>query len=252
MLKVALSGCNGRMGQTISQLCRNTDDIRVVAGFDVYTEKLSSYPVYADPFEFSAPCEVIIDFSNAAALENLIRYALTRKLPLVLSTTGHSPNQNQLILEASKSIPVFKSANMSVGINLLMELLAKCGRVLGGEYDVEIVERHHNQKVDAPSGTAIMLADAVASALPFEPDYVYDRHNLHKKRDKHEIGMHSVRGGTVVGEHEVIFAGHDETIEIRHTILSREVFAKGAINAARFLSTVKAPGLYSMKDFVNR
>jgi len=252
MLKVALSGCNGRMGRTVSQLCEQSEDARVFAGFDLNTERRSSYPVYADPFEFAGHCDVIVDFSNAAALENLIKYALVRRFPLVLSTTGHSDRQQEFISEASQSIPIFKSANMAVGINLFMELLKKCGKVLGGEYDIEIIERHHNQKVDAPSGTAIMLADALASALPYEPDYVYDRHGRRAKRDRREIGMHSIRGGTIVGEHQVVFAGHDEIIEIKHTILSREVFAKGALNAARFLAGVNAPGLYSMKDFVNK
>ena len=168
----------------------------------------------------------------------------------MLATTGYSPEQLSAIDQAAQSVPIFRSANMSLGINLLMDLVRRAASVLGESYDVEIVERHHNRKVDAPSGTALMLADAAASALPYQPQYVYDRQSVRKPRDRHEIGISAVRGGNIVGDHEVIFAGRDEVIELRHSAMSREVFASGAVRAARFLAGVTAPGLYSMEDLV--
>ncbi len=249
MLRIALSGCNGRMGQAITRLCKNYDNISIVAGFDLYTEKLSTYPVYADPFEYTGEADVIIDFSNVKALPRLLEYATKNSIPVVLATTGYSEADVAAIREASEKTAIFKSANMSLGINVVAKLLKTAAEILGNGYDVEIIERHHNQKLDAPSGTAYILGDAVKEGLPYDAEYVYDRHEKHEKRSKTEIGMHAIRGGTIVGEHEVIFAGTDEIIEFKHTALSREVFANGAIRAAIFMNG-KTKGMYSMTDLV--
>ncbi len=250
MLKIGLCGCNGRMGKVITDIVSKKENMKIVAGFDAYTEKLADYPVYADPAEFSGACDVVIDFSNPASLSGLLTYCKAHKTPIVVCTTGHSKEQLAEMRAASAEIPVFRSGNMSIGINLMMDLLRKCGAVLGDGYDVEITEKHHNQKLDAPSGTALMLADAVSEALPYDTEYVYNRHDRRAKRPAHEIGIHSIRGGTIVGEHEVLFAGRDELIEIRHTALSREVFAVGAVDAAAFLGAQTQPGMYDMSDVI--
>lgn len=250
MLKIALSGCNGRMGRVIADICAKKENMKIVAGFDVNAVKLSDFPVYADPFEFSGAADVVIDFSNAASVEQLLSYCTRTRTPVVICTTGHSPAQLAQIGAAATQIPVFRSGNMSIGINLLMDLLKKSAAVLGDGYDVEIIEKHHNQKLDAPSGTALMLADAVSSALPYEAEYVYDRHERREKRPAHEIGIHAVRGGTIVGEHSVLFCGRDEIIEIKHSALSREVFAVGAVDAAAFLAGQTEPGMYDMSHVI--
>ena len=250
MLKIALSGCNGRMGRVIADICAKKENMKIVAGFDVNAVKLSDFPVYADPFEFSGAADVVIDFSNAASVEQLLSYCTKTRTPVVICTTGHSPAQLVQIGAAATQIPVFRSGNMSIGINLLMDLLKKSAAVLGDGYDVEIIEKHHNQKLDAPSGTALMLADAVSSALPYEAEYVYDRHERREKRPAHEIGIHAVRGGTIVGEHSVLFCGRDEIIEIKHSALSREVFAVGAVDAAAFLAGQTEPGMYDMSHVI--
>ena len=250
MLKIALSGCNGRMGRVITDICSKKENMKIVAGFDLYTEKLADYPVFADPFEFTGACDVIIDFSNVSLTDQLLAYCIKTRTPVVICTTGHNAEQFARIREASQQIPVFRSGNMSVGINLMMELLRKCASVLSEGFDVEIVEQHHNQKVDAPSGTALMLADAVREALPYDAEYVYDRHERREKRPAHEIGIHSIRGGTIVGEHSVMFCGRDEIIEIRHSARSREVFAVGAVDAAAYLAAQTQPGMYDMSDVI--
>ena len=250
MLKIGLCGCNGRMGKVITDSVSKKENMQIVAGFDAYTEKLADYPVYADPHEFTGACDVIIDFSNVSSLDMLLDYCVKTKTPVIFCTTGYDKEQLAKIREASAVIPVFRSGNMSIGINLMMDLLRKAATVLGDGYDVEITEKHHNQKLDAPSGTALMLADAVSEALPYDAEYVYDRHERRMKRPQNEIGIHSVRGGTIVGEHEVLFAGRDELIEIRHVALSREVFAVGAVDAAAFLGTQKQPGMYDMSDVI--
>lgn len=250
MLKIALSGCNGRMGRVISDIVANKKDMEIVAGFDINTEKHAGFPVYADPFEFQGICDVIIDFSNASSTEHLLAYCEQHNTPIVICTTGHSPEQLQNIRSASAKFPIFRSGNMSIGINLMMELLRKSASVLGDNFDVEIIEKHHNQKLDAPSGTALMLADAVADTLPYEAKYVYDRHERREKRPAHEIGISAIRGGTIVGEHSVLFCGRDEIIEIKHTALSREVFAVGAVDAAAFMANCKQPGMYDMSDVI--
>jgi len=248
MIKMILSGCNGKMGQAVTRMCKDRTDLSIVAGFDMNAAKLSDYPVYADPMEFAGEADVLVDFSNSAALANLLNYCTAKNLPCVLCTTGYNDDQLVQVSHASGKIPVFRSGNMSLGINLLMQLVKKASAVLGENFDVEIIEKHHRQKVDAPSGTALMLADAAASALPHDSQYVYDRHSVRQKRSREEIGISSVRGGTIVGEHDVLFCGPDEIIELKHTATSRDVFANGALSAAVFLAGVKKPGMYSMDD----
>ena len=220
----------------------------IAAGFDVYAEKKNDYPVYADPMEFGGSADALVDFSAPASLEGILSYCKQKKIACILCTTGYSQAQLAQITDAAKEIPVFRSGNMSLGINLLTALVKKASAVLGDSFDVEIVERHHRMKVDAPSGTALMLADAAASALPHDSEYVYERQSVRQKRGANEIGISSVRGGTIVGEHEVIFAGNDEVIELKHTAYSRNVFANGAVSAAIFMSEIKTPGMYDMND----
>ena len=247
-IRVIISGCNGRMGQVITRMCGEAPDMEVVAGFDLNTEKRNDYPVYADPMECRIQADVLIDFSNASMLDSLLRYCLQNRLPAVICTTGHSPEQLQTLREASEKVAMFRSGNMSLGINLLTNLLKKAAAVLGDSFDVEILEAHHHTKVDAPSGTAIMLADAVKSGLSYEPEYVYERQSVRRQRGRQEIGISSIRGGTIVGEHEVLFCGQDEVVTFKHTAYSREVFANGAVTAARFLAKVEKPGMYDMND----
>ena len=248
MIKLIISGCNGRMGHVVESICAADPDISVVAGFDILGTADRDFPVYASPDLFTGEVDVVIDFSHPAALTPLLTFCQERGVPAVLATTGYSPEQLTEIEEAAKQVPVFRSANMSLGINVVIELIKKAAAVLEG-YDIEIVERHHNRKVDAPSGTALMLADAAASAVNYDPEYTYERHSVRHPRDKVEIGISAVRGGTIVGDHEVIFAGRDEVIELHHHAASREIFANGAVKAAKFLIG-KAPGLYNMADLV--
>ena len=247
--KIIISGCNGRMGRVVESICEADPDVSVVAGFDVSLES-RAFPVFVSPANFTGEADAVIDFSSPAALDGLLAFALERKVPLVLATTGYSDEQLAQIDEASKHIPIFRSANMSLGINVLLELVKTAAAVLGDSYDIEIVEKHHNRKVDAPSGTALMIADAAASALNFKPEYVYERHSVRQSRDKKEIGISAVRGGTIVGIHEIMFAGRDEIIEIKHTAMSREIFANGAVKAAKFLAGVSKPGMYDMSMLV--
>lgn len=249
MTRILLSGANGKMGRFISRSVDERSDCRVVAGTDLNTEIYSDFPVYASPNEVKEKIDVIIDFSSPAALGNLLSYAKEKFIPIVFATTGYSQEQIAEIKDAAKTIPVFFSFNMSLGINLLVNLAKKATEVLGGQFDIEIIEKHHNQKVDAPSGTALMLADSINETLGNNQTYMYDRHSQRKKRSKNEIGMHAVRGGTIVGEHEVIFAGHDEIITLSHTAMSKEIFAVGAINAAVFMKD-KPAGLYDMSAMV--
>ena len=251
MLKILISGANGHMGQVVAAICEKDEKIEVIAGFDVNTEMRNKYPVYLDPMEFQGSAHAVIDFSVPAALPGLLRYCLETRTPAVLCTTGYSEADETQIMEAAKTIPVFKSGNMSLGINILMELTKKATQILGQSFDIEIVERHHRRKIDAPSGTAFMLANAAREALPFEPEYIYERQSVRKPREKKEIGISAIRGGTIVGEHQVIFAGLDEVLELSHSALSRNVFASGAVAAAKFISTVTAPGLYNMKHLVS-
>ncbi len=250
MTKIIMNGCNGKMGQVISRLVSEDDSCEIVAGFDVNDNIENTYPVFTNPDDFTGDADVVIDFSHPSALTNVLNYCKKRNLPVILATTGFSDEQKKEFNDASKEIPVFFSANMSLGINLLIDLAKKATKLLEGNFDIEIVERHHNQKIDAPSGTALAIADAIDETLSFPAEYVYDRHAVRKKRKKTEIGLHAVRGGTIVGDHEVIFAGTDEVIELKHSAHSKEVFAVGAIKAAKFM-TDKPAGMYNMNDLIS-
>jgi len=252
MPNIIISGCNGRMGQAVTAICKSDEKLQVVAGFDANPVKGNDYPVYLDPMEFGGKADVIIDFSLPSALEGLLRYGVSTKTPIVLCTTGYSEADEAQIADASQEIPIFKSGNMSLGINLLADLIKKAVHVLGAGYDIEIIDRHHRDKLDAPSGTAFMLADAARDALPYDPKYIYERESVREPRGNREIGISAVRGGTIVGEHEVIFAGLDEVIELKHTALSRNVFANGAVTAAKFLTNVTMPGLYNMNHIISK
>lgn len=250
MVRAIMHGCNGRMGQVVSGLVKEDTGIEFVAGIDSYTEKKNDYPVFAKISDCNVEADVIIDFSNAAAVDDLLDYCVEKQVPVVLCSTGLSEEQLQKVEEASKKVAVLKSANMSLGINLLLKLLQNATRVLApAGYDIELVERHHNQKLDAPSGTAIALADSINETMDNAYEYVYDRSQVRKKRDAKEIGISAVRGGTIVGEHEVIYAGTDEVIEFKHTAYSRTVFGKGAVEAAKFLAGKEA-GRYYMADVI--
>lgn len=251
MIRIMISGCNGKMGQVVTAMCAQQENIEVIAGVDVHAERKNDYPVYADPMECPEKIDCIIDFSNPAALSSLLRYCRKTGSAIVLATTGYSDEQLEEIKEASKELRIFRSANMSLGINVLLALVRQAATVLGDTCDIEIVEKHHNRKLDAPSGTALMIADAAASSLPVPPEYVYERHSARKARSRQEIGISAVRGGTIVGEHEILFAGTDEVLEIKHTAYSREIFANGAVKAAAFLAGCKVPGLYNMENLVS-
>jgi len=248
VIRLIISGCNGYMGKSVTAAAKEQQDISIVAGFDIDTRQLDDFPVYGSPGDCAEKADVIVDFSNADALNALLEYAERNRLPLVLCSTGYTNDQIKQIKAASERFPVFRSGNMSLGINLLAELVRRACAVLGEQYDIEIVERHHRRKLDAPSGTALMLADAAAEMLPADPEYVCERESRRTPRQKHEIGISSVRGGTVVGQHDVMFLGRHEVIELRHTAESRDVFAVGAVNAARFMASIKNPGLYTMSD----
>ena len=245
-----MHGCNGKMGQTITAMCKEDPEIEIVAGIDLYDGISNSYPVFPNISVCDVKADVIIDFSNAKAVDDLLVYSVEKQVPVVLCTTGLTEEQLQEVQEAGKKVAVLKSANMSLGINMLMELLKKAALTLTpAGFDIEIVEKHHNQKLDAPSGTALALADSMNEALEEKYDYVYDRSRERKKREKYEIGISAVRGGNIVGEHEVIFAGQDEVIEFKHTAYSKAVFAKGAVQAAKFLAG-KPAGMYDMADVI--
>ncbi len=249
MKRVILSGCNGVMGREISACIKERKDCTVVAGIDLHIDLPNDFPVFVKPAEITCEADVVIDFSHPSVLSPLLEYAIKMHLPVVLCTTGYSKEQVEELKKASESIPVFYSRNMSLGINLLIELSKKAALVLGDQFDIEIIEKHHNQKIDAPSGTALMIADHISQVVPEEMHYVYDRHSQRKKRSKNEIGLHAIRGGTIVGEHEVIFAGHHEVISLSHSAQSKEVFATGSINAAIYLANQPA-GLYDMSDLL--
>lgn len=249
MTKIILCGANGKMGHVIQSVVSGRTDCEIVAGIDLKTES-SSFPIYSSFDEISEKADVIIDFSNPALLSPLLAYSKQNKIPVVIATTGYDDVQKKEIENAAKETAVFFTYNMSMGINLLATLAKKATAVLGRDFDIEIVEKHHNQKIDAPSGTALMLADAVCEEIDDSMKYEYDRHSKREKRSKNEIGIHSVRGGTIVGEHEIIFAGRDEIITLSHSARSKEIFAVGAVNAAVFMDG-KDNGMYSMKDLID-
>lgn len=250
MVRLIMHGCNGKMGQVITKIVKEDTNAEIVAGVDKYQGIQNEYPVFSDIMECDVEADVVIDFSNAAAVDGLLDYCVNKQVPVVLCTTGLSEEQLAKVKETSEKVAVLKSANMSLGINMLLKLLQDATKILApAGYDIEIVEKHHNQKVDAPSGTALALADSINEVLDNEYDYKYDRSQERKKRDKKEIGISAVRGGTIVGEHEVIYAGEDEVIEFKHTAYSKAVFAKGAVEAAKFLKG-KSAGMYGMQDVI--
>ena len=251
MVNVIMHGCNGKMGRVITNLVSQDNDIEIVAGVDAYTGIDNEYPVFTSIKECTVKADVIIDFAVTSAIDNLLDYSVSTKTPVVICTTGLSEEQLAKVKEAGEKVAVLRSANMSLGVNLLMKLLKDAAKVLApAGFEIEIVEKHHNQKVDAPSGTALALADCMNQVLDNQYDYTYDRSTVRQKRAKNEIGISAVRGGTIVGEHEVIFAGIDEVIEIKHTAYSKAIFAKGAIDAAKFLKGKEA-GLYNMADVID-
>ncbi|WP_296080138.1 4-hydroxy-tetrahydrodipicolinate reductase [uncultured Eubacterium sp.] len=249
MTRIILSGCCGKMGGVIQNIVANRDDATIVAGVDKYNNNMTDFPVYENISDVKEEADVVIDFSNPSLLDSLLEYGKTTKTALVIATTGYDDCQKKKIADASKECPVFFTYNYSLGINLLATLAKKAAALLGDEFDIEIVEQHHNQKIDAPSGTALMLADAINEELDNRMKYEYDRHSKREKRKKNEIGMHSIRGGTIVGEHEIIFAGRDEIITLSHSARSKEVFAVGAVNAAVFMAGKEA-GMYDMAELV--
>lgn len=250
MTKIILHGCNGRMGRVITNLVEKDDTIKIVAGVDVFQEIKNEYPVFDSINECNVEADVIIDFANVSAVDDLLEYSRNKNVPVVLCTTGLSKEQIDKIDEVAKEVAIVSSANMSLGINTLFKILSSISSLLSNAgFDIEIVEKHHNQKLDAPSGTALALADVINKELNDELEYVYNRSDVRQKRGKKELGISAVRGGTIVGEHEIIFAGEDEVIEIKHTAYSRNVFAKGAIEAAKFLKN-KEPKKYTMRDVV--
>ena len=238
MTNIIMNGCNGRMGRMITDIANKDTDVQIVAGIDAYDKVTNDYPVFTNIFDCNVDADVIIDFSTASAVDDLLKYAVEKKIPVVLCTTGLTSEQLDNVQKASEKVAILKSANMSLGINTLMKILKVATEVLANRgYDIEIVEKHHNQKLDAPSGTALALADCINQVLNNEYDYTYDRSSRREKRPEKEIGISAVRGGTIVGEHEVIYAGIDEVIEIKHTAYSRAVFAKGAVDAAKYLAS---------------
>lgn len=250
MIKAMMHGCNGKMGQMITDLVKTDDQIEIAAGVDTYSGLQNPYPVFETIHECDVDVDVVIDFSNAAAAGRVLDYCAEKRIPLVFCTTGLSEEQLEKMKKTAGQTAVLKSANMSMGINLLMKLLKDAAKVLApAGYDIELVEKHHNQKLDAPSGTALALADSINEAMNGAYEYVYDRSQVRQKRDKKEMGISAVRGGTIVGEHEVLFAGTDEIIEFKHTAYSRSVFGKGAVEAAKFLAG-KPAGLYDMSDVI--
>ncbi len=248
MIRILLIGCNGRMGQAITLSAKERTDLVIAAGIDIHPTNLNTYPIYADLENVQEQVDVVIDFSHPSGTQKALDWAVANRTPIVMCTTGLSEAQLATLRTASEKTAVLRSANMSLGVNLLIELAQKAAKALYRDFDIEIVEKHHNQKLDAPSGTALAIADAMNEAIAgVNMAYVNGRHGNEAKRTKNEIGIHAVRGGTIPGEHTVLFAGQDELIELTHTALSRSIFAEGALAAARYLAG-KGPGFYTMKN----
>jgi len=251
MTRMIMHGCNGKMGQMITGIAASDPDIEIVAGVDVSDHIKNTYPVFDSIDKCDVEADVIIDFANASAVDGLLDHAVTKKIPVVLCTTGLSEEQIKKMKDSSAKVAILKSANMSLGVNTLLRLVKEAAAVfVNAGFDIEIVEKHHNQKVDAPSGTALALADSINEEFDDPYEYVYDRSTRREKRPKKEIGISAVRGGSIVGDHDVIFAGLDEVVTFSHTAYSRAVFAKGAISAAKFLAG-KEPGMYDMSDVIS-
>ncbi len=250
MTRIIITGANGKMGKVLQSIIANREDCEIVAGVDLNTDKNGIFPIYKSIFEVQEKADAVIDFSNPVLLDDLLDYSKNTGTPLIIATTGYDDEQKKKIESASEVSPIFFTYNMSMGINLMANLAKKAVEILGNDFDIEIVEKHHNQKIDAPSGTALMLADAMCEVMPKPMKYEYDRHSKREKRTKDEIGLHAVRGGTIVGEHDIIFAGRDEVITLSHSARSKEIFAVGAVNAAVYMNG-KAPGMYDMKELMD-
>lgn len=250
MIKIILHGCNGKMGKVLQKILQEDQEVDLIAGFD---QKIAEEPVpfklYMSPDDCETKADVIIDFSHYTAVPELLDYCIKTKTPVVVATTALGENEKKLLVKAAETIPVFNSANMSLGINSIARMLKSAVPVFEEDFNIEIIEKHHNKKVDSPSGTALLLADAINEACAVKKDYVYGRHSKNDECKITDMGIHAVRGGSLPGEHTVIFAGPDEVIEIKHTVYSKNVFALGAVKAAKFLVNQK-PGLYSMKDMI--
>lgn len=238
------------MGKVVARIAEADPDAQIVAGVDLNTERYGGFPIYSSAFDVKEKADVIIDFSHPSLFDSIMEYAEPENIPSVICTTGLSKEQTSKLKYMSEKIPIFFSANMSLGVNLLIDLVRRASKILEDNFNIEIIEKHHNQKVDAPSGTALAIADAISDTVSYEAEYIYDRHSVRRKRGKSEIGIHSLRGGTIVGEHSVIFAGTDEVIELKHTAASKEVFAAGAVKAAKFMKD-KGAGLYAMSDLIS-
>lgn len=246
MIKIVLNGCSGKMGKMITECAAKFKGLEIVAGIDKFPS-IEKFPIFESVQDLNVDYDVLLDFSRADALNDLLELTKKTNKPLVICSTGYTQEDLDLIDEKSKSLKLFRSGNMSLGINLICSLLKKITPLLYGNYDIEIIEKHHNQKVDAPSGTAIMLADAANDSIKETTKYVYGRQG-NSKREENEIGIHAIRGGSIVGDHDVIFAGTGEVIELNHKAISREVFAVGALKACEYMATVTNPGLYNMTD----
>ena len=250
MTNILLFGANGHMGKVVARIAEADPDAQIVAGVDLNTEAYGDFPIYSSAFDVKEKADVIIDFSHPSLFDSIMEYAEAENIPSVICTTGLSKEQTSKLKYMSEKIPIFFSANMSLGVNLLIDLVRRASKILEDNFNIEIIEKHHNQKVDAPSGTALAIADAISDTVSYEAEYIYDRHSVRRKRGKSEIGIHSLRGGTIVGEHSVIFAGTDEVIELKHTAASKEVFAAGAVKAAKFMKD-KGAGLYAMSNLIS-
>lgn len=249
MINILLCGICGKMGHAVVRAAEARADVSICCGYDIKLPSDLEIPVYTALDDINEKPDVIVDFSHPSLTDGILEYAAENSVPAVICTTGLSEKQIEKIHKTADTVPIFFSANMSLGVNLLIDLATRAAKLLESNFDIEIIEKHHNLKLDAPSGTALAIADAVSDAVSFEPEYTYDRHSVRQKRGKNEIGIHSLRGGTIVGEHSVIFAGCDEVIELKHTATSKEVFAVGAVKAAVFIKECEK-GLYSMSDLI--
>lgn len=245
MLKVIINGCSGKMGRVLAKCVIEDPELELICGVSPNNTDNLNFKTYTNFNDIKEVADVIIDFSHHSALNEVLRYSVDTKTPLVIATTGYNDDELNKIYEASKVIPLFHSYNMSLGVNILLRLVKQAAKVLN-DFDIEVIEKHHNKKVDAPSGTAVMIANAIKEVLP-NVENNYGRYGREAKRKENEIGIHAIRGGTIVGEHDVIFAGHDEIVEIKHTAQSKDIFAKGSIVAAKFLVSQK-PGYYNMDN----
>jgi len=249
MINILLNGCNGKMGQVITNIITEYDNIKIIAGVDINNTIKNDFIVFNNITTCTKDIDVVIDFSHPSAFSNTLNYCTTNKKPLVMATTGLTKEQHKQLTDASQIIPIFFSANMSIGINLIMSLCQNAAKFLDDNFDIEIIEKHHNQKLDAPSGTALAIADTINNSFNNKKQYIYSREQNRKKRGIDEIGIHSIRGGSIVGEHTVIFAGPNEIIEIKHEALSKDIFARGALKAALFLWD-KPKGFYNMESII--